>query len=168
MHEPDLSLLFIRPLNDLVARYFISGSVAAILYGEPRLTHDIDLIIFLKHGDIPELLKLFSDPEFYIPPAEVIADEITRENGGHFNIIHNESGFKADIYLSGRDSFHSWAFRHSKKVEYKGYPLNVAPPEYVIVRKMEYYREGGSDKHLRDIRAMLAISSNELSPSDLI
>lgn len=35
----------------------------------------------------------------------------------------------------------------------------VAPPEYVIVRKPEYFRAGGSEKHLRDIRAMLAVSS---------
>lgn len=33
--------------------------------------------------------------------------------------------------------------------------LHVAPPEYVIVRKLEYYREGGSEKHVRDIQGML-------------
>ena len=38
----------------------------------------------------------------------------------------------------------------------------LAPPEYVIVRKLEYYREGGSEKHLRDIRSMLAISGEQL------
>ena len=42
MPEPELSLLFIRPLNWLGVRYLFSGSVAAILYGEPRLTHDVD------------------------------------------------------------------------------------------------------------------------------
>ena len=39
MPEPELSLLFIRPLNRLCVRYLVSESVAAILYGEPRLTH---------------------------------------------------------------------------------------------------------------------------------
>jgi len=38
MPEPELALLFIRPLNRLGIRYLVSGSVAAILYGEPRLT----------------------------------------------------------------------------------------------------------------------------------
>jgi len=36
--------------------------------------------------------------------------------------------------------------------------MMVAPPEYVIVRKLEYFREGGSAKHLADIRAMLAVT----------
>jgi hypothetical protein len=34
--------------------------------------------------------------------------------------------------------------------------LALAPPEYVIVRKLEFWREGGSQKHLRDVRGMLA------------
>jgi hypothetical protein len=35
---------------------------------------------------------------------------------------------------------------------------NFAAPEDVIIKKMEYYREGGSEKHLRDISGMLMIS----------
>ncbi len=46
--------------------------------------------------------------------------------------------------------------------------ITLAPPEYVIVRKLEYYREGGSEKHLRDIRAMLAISGDLLDRPALL
>ena len=46
MPEPELSLLFVRPLNQLGVRYLVSGSVAAILYGEPRLTRDVDCVVF--------------------------------------------------------------------------------------------------------------------------
>ena len=45
--------------------------------------------------------------------------------------------------------------------------IQLAPPEYVIVRKLEYYREGGSEKHLRDIRAMLTVSSELIDRSVL-
>lgn len=37
-------------------------------------------------------------------------------------------------------------------------PVWLAPPEYVIVHKLEFFREGGSEKHLRDIRGMLAVT----------
>jgi hypothetical protein len=47
-------------------------------------------------------------------------------------------------------------------MEYRGESITIAPPEYVILRKLEYFREGGSDKHLRDIRAMLAVSGDQL------
>ena len=168
MQEHDLSLLFVRPLNEFGIRYIISGSVAAILYGEPRLTHDVDLVVFLRNEEIRGLIEMFPEPGYYLPPVEVIASEVARENGGYFNIIHNETGFKADVYLSGRDDFHAWAFRHARRFEYKGHHIRVAPPEYVIVRKLEYFREGGSEKHLRDIRAMLAVSREELNRANLI
>jgi hypothetical protein len=162
MPEPDLSLLFVRPLNQLGLRYIVSGSIAAILYGEPRLTHDVHFVVYLRPEDVARLHGMFVAPEFYVPPAEVIAAEIARSHGGHFNVIHNDTGFKADFYPAGRDELHAWAFERARHVEYRGEPVVVAPPEYVIVRKLEYYREGGSEKHLRDIRAMLAVSGEEI------
>jgi hypothetical protein len=167
MPEPELSLLFVRPLNQIGARYIVSGSVASILYGEPRLTNDVDFVIFLRDSDIVRLREIFPSPEFYVPPAEVIAAEIARPAKGHFNVIHADTGFKADFYMAGRDEFNAWAFRNSRKMEYAGEPIIIAPPEYVIVRKLEYFREGRSEKHLRDIRAMLAVSGEQLNRATL-
>ena len=45
--------------------------------------------------------------------------------------------------------------------DFGGEQLWLAPPEYVIIRKLEFYREGGSEKHLRDIRGMLAVTDVE-------
>jgi hypothetical protein len=167
MPEPELCLLFVRPLNLLGVRYVISGSVAAMLYGEPRLTHDVDFVVVLRDGDIRRLPEMFPSPEFYLPPLDVIALEVGRDLRGHFNVIHSGTGFKADFYTSGRDELHAWAFRQARRLEYRGEPVSVAPPEYVIVRKLEYYREGGSEKHLRDVRAMIAVSSAQLNRSEL-
>lgn len=162
MPEPELSLLFIRPLNQLGVRYIVSGSIAAILYGEPRLTHDVDFVVYLRPDDIPRLLAVFPSPTFYVPPAEVIATEIARGHQGHFNVIHSDTGFKADFYPAGRDELHAWAFQRARRMEYRTESVIVAPPEYVIIRKLEYYREGSSEKHLRDIRAILTVSGEQI------
>jgi hypothetical protein len=167
MPEADLSLIFLRPLNQLGIRYIVGGGVAAILYGEPRFTNDLDLVVFLRHTDIPRLIEAFPAPEFYVPPADAIAAEIARPAKGQFNLIHADTGFKADLYTTGRDEFNAWAFRHSRKTEFSGETITLAPPEYVIVRKLEFYREGGSDKHLRDIRGMLNISREQINQADL-
>ena len=37
---------------------------------------------------------------------------------------------------------------------------NFASPEDVIIKKMEFYRDGGSEKHLRDITGILKISGD--------
>ncbi len=166
MPEPDLIELFVRPLTDLGIRYLVSGSVASMLYGEPRVTHDIDLVVFLRHNDIARLPIAFPPPEFYVPPPEVIGAEISRERGS-FNIIHADSALKADLYAAGRDDMDVWAFRRPTQYSVKGTIINLAPAEYVIVRKLEFYREGGSEKHVRDIRSMLAVSGDQIDKSEL-
>ena len=167
MPEPDLIELFVGPLQSAGIRYIISGSVAAMLYGEPRVTHDIDLVVFLRTDDIANLPQLFPQPEFYVPPPEVIAAEIARQKHGCFNVVHADSSLKADFFTASRDEFHAWAFRHMKKYSARGLEITLAPPEYVIVRKLEYFREGGSDKHLRDIRGILNVSGEQLDRAAL-
>jgi len=158
MPEPDLIELFVGRLAQMRARYLVTGSVAATLYGEPRATHDIDLVVELSAAHRDALPAAFPAEEFYVPPPEVVLEESRREGGGHFNIIHHASGLKADMYLVGSDELHAWAFGNTRDYSIGGMEIHVAPPEYVIVRKLEFYREGGSPKHLRDVRAMLAVS----------
>lgn len=167
MRETELFLLFVRPLNRASIRYVIGGSVAAIFYGEPRFTRDVDMVVFLNEVAIRQLPEIFPANEFYLPPPEVIAAEVARAERGQFNIIHQETTFKADIYPTGRDEFNAWAFRHKRPAVFEGETLVLAPPEYVIVRKLEYFREGGSDKHLRDIRGILNISGQQINRADL-
>jgi hypothetical protein len=155
MHETDLFTLFTRPLNDAGLSYFVTGSVASMVYGEPRLTHDVDIILTLSKTDIRNLTAAFPEESFYIPPLEVLQIEAARPQRGHFNLLHHDSGYKADIYLAGSDPLHAWAFQHRRQIDLDATPIWFAPPEYVIIRKLQFYREGRSEKHLRDIRAML-------------
>lgn len=145
----------------------VSGSTAAIVYGEPRLTNDVDVIVVLERGQIGRLREAFPPEQFYCPSEEEIALEAAREQRGHFNIIHLETGFKADIYPAGRDPLHAWALARTRSLDIGGETLVVAPPEYVILRKLEYFREGGSEKHLRDIRSILANSADLIQLDDL-
>jgi hypothetical protein len=167
MLEPDLIELFAVPLERIQFRYVISGSVAAMLYGEPRVTNDIDFVVFLRLADISRLPEAYPSPEFYLPPQDTIAAEVTREEKGQFNVIHPGSGLKADFYIVRRDELDSWGFRNARQYTFKKTIIRLAPPEYVILRKLEFYREGGSEKHVRDIRAMLAVSGEMIDHAEL-
>lgn len=167
MPEPDLIELFVRPLERLQFRYIITGSVAAMLYGEPRLTNDIDFVVFLRTADISRLPEAYPSPDFYLPPENIITAEVMREEKGQFNVIHPASGLKADFYITRRDELDAWAFRNGRQYTFEKISIRLAPPGYVIVRKLEFYREGGSEKHLRDIRAMLAVSGEIIDRVEL-
>jgi hypothetical protein len=153
---------FVSRLEKLEMPYVVTGAVASIIYGEPRLTNDVDLIMMMKTEDIERFVQAFPSNEFYCPPAEVLKIEIRRPQRGHFNLIHHDTGTKADIYLAGEDELHRWALSKRRDMVVEGERVRVAPPEYVIVRKLEYYREGGSEKHLRDIAGMVELSSDEI------
>jgi len=162
MPEHNLFRIFVSRLNKLSIPYMITGAVASIIYGEPRLTNDIDLVIDMKSDDVESFSDAFPIEDFYCPPPEVIRLEIDRSQRGHFNLIHHATGFKADIYASGRDELHHWGLSNRKPVDVEGEQFWLAPIEYVILRKLEYYREGESEKHLRDISSILAFSSDEI------
>jgi hypothetical protein len=155
MPGPEPFHVFTRRFDELGLPYMISGSVAAMYYGEPRLTNDVDIVLVLKAEDAPRLQSAFPLTEFYCPPREVILEELSRPRRGHFNLIHQKTGFKADLYLSGQDPLHEWGLARSRRVDLEGGSVTLAPPEYVVLRKLQFYREGGSEKHLRDIHRML-------------
>jgi hypothetical protein len=162
--ESDLLKLFAVPLERENIDYVITGSIASILYAEPRLTHDIDIVVDLNIQDVKRIQVIFPPNEYYCPPEEILIDEIKRPVRAQFNVIHLNSGFKADFFLHGNDPLHEWAFSNKRRMPIgEEYSVWLAPPEYVIIRKMQYYAEGGSDKHLRDIQNMTAIIKERLN-----
>jgi hypothetical protein len=152
---------FIERFERLGVPYMVTGSTAGILYGEPRLTNDVDIVAALRASDVPAIAAAFPIEDFYCPPEEVLTIEIKRGQRGHFNLLHHESGFKADVYVAC-DELHRWALARRTVMDLDGLRLAVAPVEYVIVRKLSYFAEGGSDKHLRDIRGMLEVSRERI------
>lgn len=158
MPAPDVHTRLLAPLDATGISYMVTGGLAAIVYGDPRLTNDVDLVVRLSAGDAPRLVAAFPPPAYYTPPLEVISEEATRREHGHFNILDVESSLRADIYCLGDDSLGRWAFERLHRVSIGGSSIAIAPIEYVILRKLEYFRMGGSDRHLTDVAAMIRIS----------
>lgn len=164
MEQIELLFLFTNPLEQATLKYMLTGSVASMVYGLPRFTHDLDLVLDISTIDIATFVALFPLNLYYCPPEEIILIEVKRRQHGHFNLIHHQTGYKADIYLFGQDELHQWAMENRRRISLKsGHLIWIAPPEYVIIRKLEYYREGGSEKHLNDIRGMLEISGEQIN-----
>ena len=157
MLQPTDFTVFVLAFEASGLTYCLTGSVASGLYGEPRGTVDIDFVLLMRLEDIRKLRAVFPDERFYVPPDEMLWGEIRRGARAMFNLIWHEGMLKADVFLAVRDPLHHWALENRRRAEMApGVPVWVAPPEYVIIRKLEYFREGGSDKHTRDIRFMLA------------
>ncbi len=132
MHPESTSLiaLFVAPLNRLGVTYMVTGSLATSIYGDPRLTHDIDLVIDLPDEGVAAFHAAFDSAEFYVPPIDVIAVEANRPLHGHFNVIHTASALKADVYTIGSDPLHYWAIDRRQAITIEGETVWLAPPEF--------------------------------------
>src|ERR1041385_1661518 len=121
MYEANLVVLFARKLNELGLTYMVTGSVAGVLYGEPRVTHDVDIVVVLKPGlDVARVTQAFPIEDFYCPPEEILLQESLRAQRGHFNLIHHETGFRADMYLARREPLHVWALGERQRIDVDG------------------------------------------------
>ncbi len=150
---------FIVPLEKAELSYMVTGSVVSIAMGEPRLTLDVDLVIALSDQEHTQICRCFSDEQYYSPPDDVILREIHAKKG-FFNVIHHETGMKAVFFMSGRGWLHNWGLENRKRCKVGDLDFWIAPSEYVIIRKLEYFKEGGSSKHLRDIYGLVKIDES--------
>jgi hypothetical protein len=135
--------------------YMVVGSLASIVYGEPRMTNDMDLVVEVQTSDAEKIEKLFPLEGFYCPPIEVLRAEIVSR--GQFNLLHHNSGLKIDVMIRKQSPHAVEEFKRRQKLSFsKNFEAFLAAPEDIIIKKLSFYREGGSEKHLTDIRGILA------------
>jgi hypothetical protein len=80
-----------------------------------------------------------------------------------FNIIQPRSGLKVDIIVPSPSDFNRSRFRRARRVRAgDDWDAWFASPEDAIIKKMEFYVAGGSEKHLRDIASVLKTSGESI------
>lgn len=160
MNQADLLTYAVSHLERLKIPYMIVGSLASGAYGEPRLTQDIDIVIDLPLNQVDSLCAAFPPEEFYVSTEAARAAVAAR---GQFNVIYPDSGDKIDFMLSRKDPWGIEQLTRRQPVQLTvDHSIYAASPEDVIIAKMLYYQEGGSEKHLRDIAGILKVTGAEV------
>jgi len=158
----DVALIVADAIDASGSEYFVGGSVASSLQGEPRATNDIDFVVaMLGHRVRAFVEKLGSD--FEVDQA-MLRDALSR--GGSANIFYLPMVTKIDIFGLGSTPYDEVEFarRRRMKVRTSGEELWIKSPEDTILRKLLWYREGGqvSDKQWRDVVEVLRIRGPHL------
>jgi hypothetical protein len=140
--------------------YLIWGGVAAVAYGEPRFTQDMDVLVRLHHDQVDTLTRLLEEDGYYVS-VEAVRDALDKHF--YFNAIHLETGVKIDFCVAGSDPIYAWAFEHRQVKSFDEFrQASYMPPESVILTKLRAYQEGHSTRHLDDIEGILRVSGPEL------
>ncbi len=160
MSQQELLKKIIQALEESRIEYMISGSVASSLHGEPRSTHDIDVVVAIKKTDVRKLTHVFHPPRFYLD-KESIYEAIEKKD--MFNLIDAEEGGKIDFWLLTDDSFDRSRFSRRQKEKVMGFHMQVSSPEDIILAKLKWAKlSGGSEKQFTDALRVYEVQSKNL------
>lgn len=163
VNQAELLERLANTLEELRIPYLVTGSVATIAYGEPRFTNDIDIVVKLLPQQVDAFCSAFPSGEFYVSPEAVI-DAIARHS--QFNILYPKAGLKIDVMVAEDSDFNYSRFSRAKRLRVApDREVSFASPEDVIIKKLAFYQDGGSEKHLRDIRGVLAVMDEKIDRS---
>ena len=97
-------------LNRLRIPYLVTGGMAVFVWGRPRYTADIDIIVELGMVNADKLagaLRSLSEAGYI--DENSIQRAILRN--GEFNFIDGESGIKVDFWVGGKNPFDKERFK---------------------------------------------------------
>ena len=160
MSQQELLALVSTTCERLGLEYFITGSWSSSYQGEPRATHDLDLVVQLSRRNIRPLLDAFSDERFYLSSDSI---EQAIQHNSMFNLLDSYSGDKVDFWLLTDEPWDQKRFERRMKTQIMGIETFVSSPEDTILAKLRWAKlSGGSEKQMNDARGILAVQAQQL------
>lgn len=160
MSQQELLSYLVKVLNENHIEYMVTGSTVSSFQGQPRMTHDIDVLVNIKKHSIPGLMKAFSMPEFYLDESSIVeAIRLQRV----FNVLETSEGDKIDFWILKEDPFDRSRFKRKYEEDLLGTTAFISTPEDTILAKLNWAKEsGGSEKQIGDARSIYEISHSQL------
>ena len=114
MSQSELLRRVVSVLDANGIEYMVTGSLVSSSQGEPRATHDIDLVIRIHATSVPALGRAFPGPTYYLD--EVAAVEAVGR-ADMFNLLEVATGDKVDFWILGDDAYDHERRRRTRLVE---------------------------------------------------
>ena len=141
--------------------YLITGGMAVFVWGRPRFTADIDLVVELsvdKLGELEEALRALGKTGYVDGDAMRNALKVR----GEFNFIDGVTGMKVDFWISANDDFDRSRLKRRIAKNIIGKDVYFSSSEDLILSKLRWWRETGSSRHAEDIASIISISGEQL------
>jgi hypothetical protein len=158
--QQELLTYVVAALDRAGIDYMITGSIVSSLQGEPRLTHDLDVLLAVQQNQVADLLEAFPRQQFYVDTQAV--EEAIR-TGGMFNVIDTIEGDKIDFWLLRDEPFDRSRFGRKYQERLFGAEVKVSSPEDTILAKLWWARlSGSSEKYFQDALRVFEVQGTVL------
>ena len=148
--------------QNLKIHYMIGGSLASSLHGIPRATQDIDIVADIKPNKVTEFVSILKK-DFYID-EDMIKEALSGYTS--FNIIHLETMFKVDIFISKQDKASKEEMSRRKSYRISGKQnLYLTSAEDIIIHKLHWYElsDRVSERQWKDVIGVLQVQGKRLN-----
>ena len=160
MSQQELVKKVTQSLENAGIQYMVTGSIVSSLQGEPRSTHDTDIIISIQKPAIKKLVDAFSPADFYLDESSILEAINTV---GVFNLIDVKEGGKIDFWILTDEPFDKSRFSRRYTEEFNGIKIKVSSPEDTILAKLKWAKlSGGSEKQFIDALRVYEVQFEKL------
>jgi len=148
--------------KDLEIPYIVTGGIAVLIWGRPRFTADIDIVVELDWGKVDNLEKaLMALGRFGYVDKGAMREALRQK--GEFNFIDGNTGVKVDFWILNKsDQLDILRIRRKVLKKILGKTVYFISPEDLILSKLKWYELGESTRQLEDIESVLKISGEKL------
>lgn len=146
-------------LDRLSIDYMIGGSTASSVYGEPRTTRDVDIVVEVDETSLRALFDSFAPDAVYV---DRISFSQSVAPGQIFTLIDLRGGWKIDLVVRKDRRFSEVEFGRRQRVEVLGCSVMMATAEDVLLAKLEWSVMSGSTRQLDDARGIVRVQGDRL------
>jgi hypothetical protein len=156
--QEDFLERIIEKLNKQHIPYMLSGSVSSSLHGQPRATKDVDIVIAPTEKDVFSFIESLG--ENYYVSIEAVQNALVDKM--MFNVIDNQSGWKADFIIRKDRPFSIREFERRCSAQIKGLDVWTTSPEDIILCKLEWAKNSQSEQQFRDALGVAVVQWEHL------
>ena len=165
MSQQELLKRAVGALERAGVDYMLTGSLVSSLQGNPRATHDIDLVVSMAEMHTSLLVEEFPPPRYYLDELSMRRAIAHRDM---FKLLDADTGNKVDFWLLTDDEFDRTRFGRKAVESLDGTPIKVSTPEDTILMKLRWSQQsGGSEKQFQDARGVYELQSRNLDQAYL-
>lgn len=157
--QGELLARVVQGLEDFAIPHMVVGSLASSFHGKPRQTRGIDLVIDPDADALRRFVAGLPADEFY-SDADAALEALERRTS--FNLVEVDSGWKVDLIIRKDRPFSQEELKRRVPVRLLETETYVASAEDTVIAKLEWAREGASERPLRDVAAILDAQGDSL------